>query len=56
MNIVILQCIKLLSVHNVFEVSGVFYKGEYPSDIIHYIYIYPFVTGTGLTAVASEIV
>ena len=40
-----------------FKVPGRFYKGEYPPDIIHILlYICAFVTGTGLTAVASEIV
>ena len=37
-----------------FNVPGMFYKGEYPSDIIHLLYVCPFVTGTGLTVVASE--
>ena len=40
-----------------FKVPGIFYIREYPSDIIHFLlYVSPFVTGTGLTAVASEIV
>ena len=38
-----------------FNLPGMFDISEYPSDII-YSYICPFVTGTGFTAVASEIV
>ena len=40
-----------------FNLPGMFDIREYPSDIIYFLlYICPFVTGTGLTAVASEIV
>ena len=40
-----------------FNLPGMFDIREYPSDIIHFLlYICPFVTETGLTAVASEIV
>ena len=40
-----------------FNLPGMFDIRDYPSDIIRFLlYICPFVTGTGLTAVASEIV
>ena len=40
-----------------FNLPGMFDIREYISDIIHFLlYICPFVTGIGLTAVASEIV
>ena len=32
---VLLECVKLLSVHNVFNLPGMFDIREYPSDIIY---------------------